>query len=80
MQAFGQMNGVAGMNAEMMNKLEGKTSNLGDTLLQLSAQVGEELKPLFYGLLAVIIELSSFVLELAKNSAPGVTVFKSLWI
>lgn len=79
-QAFGQMNGVAGMNAEMMNKLEGKTSNLGDTLLQLSAQVGEELKPLFYGLLAVIIELASFVLELAKNSAPVVTVFKSLWI
>lgn len=77
--AFGKMEGVAGQNAEMMTKLEGKTSNLGDTFMQLAGAVGEQLKPLFYALLGVVIEVANFLLELAKNSEPVVVVFKTLW-
>lgn len=77
--AFGKMEGVAGQNAEMMTKLEGQTSNLGDTFMQLAGAVGEQLKPLFYALLAVVIQVANFLLELAKNSEPVVVVFKTLW-
>lgn len=77
--AFGKMEGVAGQNAEMMTKLEGQTSNLGDTFMQLAGAVGEQLKPLFYALLGVVIQVANFLLELAKNSEPVVVVFKTLW-
>ncbi|NBB31963.1 hypothetical protein [Cellulophaga sp. BC115SP] len=77
--AFGQMKGVVGMNAQMMNKLEGQTSNLGDTFMQLAGAVGEQLKPVFYALLAIVINVANFLLELAQNSEPVVTVFKSLF-
>jgi phage tail tape-measure protein len=55
MVAAFEIDGVAGMNAQMMNKLEGQTSNLGDNFMQLAGAVGEQLKPVFYALLAIVI-------------------------
>jgi phage-related minor tail protein len=47
--------------------------------MQLAGAVGEQLKPVFYALLAIVINIANFLLELAQNSEPVVTVFKSLF-
>lgn len=49
--AFGQMSGVGGQNAKMMETLEGKTSNLGDSFDSLKVEIGTGLRPIFVALL-----------------------------
>lgn len=52
--AFGQMNGVGGQNAKMMETLEGKTSNLGDSFDAMKVEIGTGLRPIFVALLELL--------------------------
>lgn len=45
--AFGEMTGVAGQNAQMMETLDGKASNMGDNFDALKTQIGTQLRPVF---------------------------------
>ncbi|CAG5001963.1 hypothetical protein DYBT9275_02776 [Dyadobacter sp. CECT 9275] len=49
--AMGAMNGVAGQNAELMETLGGKTSNLSDNIDSLAVKLGDVLMPVFNGVL-----------------------------
>ena len=64
--AFGTMNGVAGQNKNMMETLNGKTSNLQDTFFQLAAELGESLKPVFIVILGLIQKAIPLVQVLGK--------------
>ena len=52
--AFGEMEGVAGSNAKMMETLGGKTSNLGDSFDSLMVELGNGLRPVFIYILDLI--------------------------
>lgn len=52
-QAFGTLNGVAGMTEEQGKTLSGRLSTLLDTVSGLGRQVGEFLKPAFEGFITV---------------------------
>jgi len=52
--AFGDMEGVAGSNAKMMETLGGKTSNLGDSFDSLMVEMGTGLRPVFVAILDLI--------------------------
>lgn len=51
---FGEMNGVAGQNAKMMETLEGQNSNLQDSLDALKVEMGQKLRPVFVAIIQVI--------------------------
>lgn len=52
--AFGEMEGVSGQNAKMMETLNGKQSNLQDSFFDMAATLGEFLKPAFIGIFDII--------------------------
>ncbi|MGF7217486.1 hypothetical protein GGR92_003660 [Spirosoma lacussanchae] len=52
--AFGEMEGVAGQNAKMMETLDGKASNMGDSFDSLKVQIGNQLRPVFLMILDTI--------------------------
>jgi len=54
--AFGEMEGVGGSNAKMMETLGGKTSNLGDAFDSLLVLMGNGLKPIFILILDLILD------------------------
>ncbi|UHG90114.1 hypothetical protein [Spirosoma oryzicola] len=47
MVRYGQMNGVGGQNAKMMETLGGMSSNLEDNFDSLKVELGEKLRPVF---------------------------------
>ena len=51
---FGEMNGVAGQNAKMMETLEGQSSNLQDSFDALKVEMGQKLRPVFVAIIQVI--------------------------
>ncbi|WP_254562142.1 hypothetical protein [Dyadobacter diqingensis] len=53
--AFGEMEGVAGQNATMMETLGGKASNLSDSFDMLMVEIGTYLRPVFVAILDLII-------------------------
>lgn len=53
--AFGEMEGVAGQNAKMMETLGGKASNLSDSFDMLMVEIGTYLRPVFVAILDLII-------------------------
>lgn len=60
--AFGEMEGVAGSNAKMMETLGGKSSNLSDNMDALMVTIGDGLRPVFIA-----------ILDLINASIPAVT-------
>ncbi|MVM35287.1 hypothetical protein GO755_35020 [Spirosoma sp. HMF4905] len=80
--AFGQMNGVAGQNAKMMETLEGQASNLGDNFDSLKVEIGDKLKPVFSGLLSLmgvgITVIRNLVGVLATLITGTVSYYKTL--
>ncbi|PRY47111.1 hypothetical protein CLV58_101177 [Spirosoma oryzae] len=52
--ALGKMKGVAGQNADMMDTLDGKSSNLGDSFDALKVELGTGLRPIFVAILDLI--------------------------
>lgn len=62
--AFGSMEGVAGSNANMMETLGGKYSNLGDNVDALMVTIGNGLRPVFIA-----------ILDLINASIPAVAIF-----
>lgn len=53
--AFGEMEGIAGQNAIMMETLGGKASNLSDSFDMLMVEIGTYLRPVFVAILDLII-------------------------
>ncbi|MGM9508602.1 hypothetical protein ACS5NO_12775 [Larkinella sp. GY13] len=54
MTALGKMDGVGGQNAKMMDTLNGKSSNLGDSFDALKVELGTGLRPIFIVILELI--------------------------
>lgn len=64
MTAFGEMEGVAGQNAKMMETLDGKTSNLSDSFDAMMVELGTGLRPVFVTIIDLIgraIPIMSFL-------------------
>ncbi|UHG93382.1 hypothetical protein [Spirosoma oryzicola] len=79
MTALGEMKGVQGQNAAMMQTLDGKTSNLGDSMDALKVAVGDRLKPVFLWLLDFLSTGVQWMLKIAVATEPLVTVFADLF-
>lgn len=77
--SFGQMNGVAGQNAKMMETLEGKSSNLGDSFDALKVEIGEQLKPVFLAILSSMSFGIQVISGLVKVVGTLITVISSYW-
>ncbi|MCK8493804.1 hypothetical protein M0L20_18200 [Spirosoma sp. RP8] len=54
MTALGKMDGVGGQNAQMMETLNGKSSNLGDSFDALKVELGTGLRPIFVAILDLV--------------------------
>lgn len=76
---FGEMNGVAGQNAKMMETLDGQLSNLGDNFDAMKVAVGEGLRPVFVWLLSALSTGVSWFLAVWKASDPVLKVFGDLF-
>ena len=76
--AFGQMNGVAGQNAKMMETLEGKTSNLGDSFDAMMVGLGTGLRPVFVAILDLITKAIPLMTFLGKVISSVLVAAKSL--
>lgn len=61
--AMGNMEGVAGSNEEMMDKLSGRWSNFMDVLEQLGASVGSSLSPMLGRFLGQASSIASAIKE-----------------
>ncbi|MPR36548.1 hypothetical protein [Salmonirosea aquatica] len=78
MIAMGAMTGVAGQNAEMMQTLDGKSSNLGDSFDALTVELGTGLKPVFIAIIDLIQMALPLIGFLGKAIGTVVLVAKSL--
>lgn len=75
--AFGEMEGVAGQNAKMMETLGGRTSNLGDSFDELMVEMGNGLRPVFIAILDLIQKSIPALSFLGKALASVALVAKS---
>jgi hypothetical protein len=75
--AFGEMEGVAGSNAKMMETLGGKTSNLGDSFDSLMVELGNGLRPVFVAILDLIQQSIPALSFLGKALATVSLICKS---
>lgn len=66
-QSFGQMKGVAGTNAAIMETLGGKMSNLSDQFMRFKTDIGERLRPVLAG---VIDQMSRGLAWIQQNIGP----------
>lgn len=78
--AFGQMEGVTGQNAKMMDTLNGKQSNLQDSFFDMAATLGESLKPAFIGIFDIINALLPLLGFFGKILATQVLAVKGLLV
>lgn len=76
--AFGEMEGVAGSNAKMMETLGGKASNLGDNVDALMVTIGDGLRPVFIAILDLINEAIPAVTFLGKIFASAAVGIKGV--
>ncbi|WP_342086088.1 hypothetical protein [Dyadobacter sp. OTU695] len=73
--AFGEMEGVAGSNAKMMETLGGKSSNLSDNMDALMVTIGDGLRPVFIAILDLInasIPAVTFLGKVFASAAVGI--------
>ncbi len=77
--AFGEMQGVAGQNAKMMETLGGKTSNLGDNFDALKVELGQRLRPVFIFILDLLNNGIIVISYLAKGISTAVTAVIGFW-
>lgn len=73
--AFGEMEGVAGSNAKMMETLGGKSSNLSDNIDALMVTIGDGLRPVFIAILDLInasIPAVTFLGKVFASAAVGI--------
>lgn len=75
--AFGEMEGVAGQNAKMMETLSGKTSNLSDSFDSLMVEIGTGLRPVFITIIDLIQKSIPVLSFLGKALASVSLVAKS---
>ncbi len=68
--AMGDYNGVAGMTSTITETLGGKASNLGDSFDFLLVKIGDELKPIFSGLLSFLSETVDWFGRVVSGSEP----------
>ncbi|WP_157618357.1 hypothetical protein [Spirosoma spitsbergense] len=76
---FGEMKGVAGQNAEMMQTLDGKASNLGDSFDSLKTEIGTQLKPVFLAILSTMSMGITVISGLVKVIATLITSVVTYW-
>ncbi|MCE6987484.1 hypothetical protein [Dyadobacter sp. CY323] len=76
--AFGDMEGVAGSNAKMMETLGGKASNLGDSFDELTNEVGTGLKPVFIAIMDLILACIPALSLFGKAFASAALVVKAV--
>ncbi|WP_031527014.1 hypothetical protein [Dyadobacter crusticola] len=76
--AFGEMEGVAGSNAKMMDTLGGKSSNLGDNMDALMVTVGDGLRPVFIAILDLINASVPALMLFGKGFATVALIIKGL--
>lgn len=77
--AFGEMQGVAGQNAKMMETLGGKTSNLGDNFDALKVELGQRLRPVFILILDLLNNGITVISYLVKGVASAITAVTGFW-
>lgn len=65
--SFGDLNGVAGMNAKMMETLDGKVSNLGDQFDAIKVSIGNGLKPVFVFFLDLLSKGLTLIQKVGAN-------------
>ena len=65
--SFGELNGVAGMNAKMMQTLDGKVSNLGDQFDAIKVVIGNGLKPVFMFFLDLLSKGLGLIQKVSAN-------------
>ncbi|OZI08245.1 hypothetical protein BWI93_10280 [Siphonobacter sp. BAB-5385] len=70
MVSMGQMQGVAGSNAAMMETMSGKVSNMSDGMQALRVIIGDGLKPVFDFFLNLILKGINFIIEMTEKSGP----------
>ncbi|GAB3790178.1 hypothetical protein GCM10028818_59920 [Spirosoma horti] len=76
--ALGTMKGVGGQNAEMMETLAGKSSNLGDSFDALMVELGTGLRPIFTAILDLISKSIPALSLLGKAIGTALLISKSL--
>jgi hypothetical protein len=79
LNAFGEMEGVAGSNAKAMETLEGKSSNLGDNFDALQVEIGKKLRPVFVFLLDSLMVGIEVIRGLVNVVATAISYTKSYW-
>ncbi|CAG4992195.1 hypothetical protein DYBT9275_00912 [Dyadobacter sp. CECT 9275] len=79
MIAMGSMTGVAGQNAQMMQILGGKSSNLGDSMDALKVTIGDRLSPVFKFFLDAITTGIEWLVKVVTATDPVVQVFSDLF-
>ena len=77
--AFGQMTGVAGQNAKMMQTLEGQSSNLQDNFDALKVELGERLRPVFVAVLQIMSGGITVIRGLVNVIATVISAITSYW-
>ena len=78
MTAFGKMEGVQGQNAQMMETLGGKTSNLGDNFDSLMVTLGNGLRPVFVSILDLLNASIPVLLVVGQTIGSVIVMAKSL--
>lgn len=77
--AMGQMTGVAGQNAAMMETMGGKVSNIDDAMDNLMLTVGDRLTPIFVFFLDLIGDTIEWFGDVVNASDPVVKVFQDIF-
>ncbi|SDM41398.1 hypothetical protein [Siphonobacter aquaeclarae] len=77
--AFGSTTDAMGLMEKQAGGLTGRWDSITDVFEQVTAAVGERLRPVFLAFLGVMEEGVVFLMEMVKNSRPLVEVFDGLW-